>query len=90
VNLEVTRQIAELESKALRAQMNPHFVFNSLNAIQECIVTGKIDEAYTYLSKFSRLLAHGPEHSDVSRSVIAGGDEVLESLCRFGKTEIQR
>lgn len=50
------QQLAELEAKALRAQMNPHFIFNSLNAIQECIVTEKPDTAFEYLSKFSRLL----------------------------------
>ncbi|HZV71100.1 MAG TPA: histidine kinase [Saprospiraceae bacterium] len=61
----IARQITDLESKALRAQMNPHFVFNSLNAIQECIVTGKVEEAYTYLSTFSKLLRMVLEHSDV-------------------------
>lgn len=75
--LIITRQIAELESKALRAQMNPHFVFNSLNAIQECIVTGKIDEAYTYLSKFSRLLRMVLEHSDMSEVSLQAEMEVL-------------
>ncbi|MEO6130634.1 MAG: histidine kinase, partial [Saprospiraceae bacterium] len=61
----IARQITDLESKALRSQMNPHFVFNSLNAIQECIVTGRIEEAYTYLSTFSKLLRMVLEHSDV-------------------------
>jgi ligand-binding sensor domain-containing protein len=75
--LEITRQIADLESKALRAQMNPHFVFNSLNAIQECIVTGKIDEAYTYLSKFSRLLRMVLEHSDMAEVSLQSEMEVL-------------
>ncbi|MES2775144.1 MAG: histidine kinase [Bacteroidota bacterium] len=50
------QQMAELEARAIRAQMNPHFIFNSLNAIQECIVTEKIDAAYDYLSRFSKLL----------------------------------
>jgi len=50
------QQLRELEGKALRAQMNPHFIFNSLNAIQELIITGNIDHGYQYLSDFSRLL----------------------------------
>ncbi len=50
------KQKAELEMKALRAQMNPHFVFNSLSSIQESIVTGKTEAASKYLSKFSRLI----------------------------------
>lgn len=80
----VARQIAELEAKALRAQMNPHFVFNSLNAIQECIVTGKIEEAYTYLSQFSRLLRLVLEHSDVGEVSL---HEELEVLSLFVSLE---
>ena len=52
----IKQQLAELEAKAIRAQMNPHFIFNSLNAIQESIVTEKVDAAYDYLSRFSKLL----------------------------------
>lgn len=52
----IKQQMAELEAKAIRAQMNPHFIFNSLNAIQECIVTEQVDAAYDYLSRFSKLL----------------------------------
>ncbi|WP_160144163.1 ligand-binding sensor domain-containing protein [Chryseolinea soli] len=52
----VQQQMAELKSQALRSQMNPHFIFNSLNAIQELIVSENYTAAYQYLSKFSRLL----------------------------------
>jgi ligand-binding sensor domain-containing protein len=70
-------QMVHLKSPALRAQMNPHFVFNSLNAIQECVVTGKVDEAYTYLSKFSRLLRLVLEHSDKHAVLLQDELEVL-------------
>lgn len=75
--LALSQQINDLESKALKAQMNPHFVFNSLNAIQECIVTGKVDEAYTYLSKFSRLLRLVLQHSDMTVVTLHEELEVL-------------
>jgi hypothetical protein len=45
-----------LEQKLLRAQMNPHFIFNSLYSIQNFIVTEKPDKASIYLSKFARLV----------------------------------
>ena len=45
-----------LEQKALRAQMNPHFLFNSLNSIQSLIATDRNAEASIYLAKFSRLM----------------------------------
>ncbi len=60
----IKQQMAELEGKAIRAQMNPHFIFNSLNAIQESIVTENIDAAYDYLSQFSKLLRMVLDNSD--------------------------
>ncbi|MEO7308992.1 MAG: histidine kinase [Chitinophagaceae bacterium] len=59
----VKQLMAEAEMKALRAQMNPHFIFNSLNSIQECIVMKNTDGAYTYLSKFSKLVRRILENS---------------------------
>lgn len=46
----------ELEQRALRSQMNPHFMFNSLNSIQSLIATDNNAEASIYLAKFSRLV----------------------------------
>jgi uncharacterized membrane-anchored protein YhcB (DUF1043 family) len=48
--------MARNELKALRAQMNPHFVFNSLNSIQHFILTNKSADAGKYLNKFARLM----------------------------------
>ena len=49
-------EISKAELKALRAQMNPHFVFNSLNSIQHYILNSKGDEAVKYLNKFAKLI----------------------------------
>ncbi len=49
-------EIAKNELKALRAQMNPHFLFNSLNSIQQFILNHKDEEAVFYLNKFARLM----------------------------------
>ena len=54
--IAVLREKSDLEMRALRAQMNPHFVFNSLTSIQYLINEKKTDEAEFYLNKFSRLL----------------------------------
>ncbi len=48
--------MAEAEMKALRAQMNPHFIFNSLNSIQKYIWENKQEDASEYLTKFARLM----------------------------------
>ncbi len=47
---------SELEMQALRAQMNPHFIFNSLNSINMFILENNKLQASEYLSKFSRLV----------------------------------
>jgi len=47
---------AELEMKALRAQMNPHFIFNCLSAINHFILNKEEDQASDYLTRFSRLI----------------------------------
>lgn len=51
-----SNKLMEMELKALRGQMNPHFIFNSLNSIQYFILKKEPKEAYTYLSKFSGLM----------------------------------
>ncbi len=52
---EVNQELTNQQLTALRAQMNPHFIFNALNSIQKYIMTGNVDEANSYLSKFSKL-----------------------------------
>lgn len=53
---KVDQQFAELELQALRSQMNPHFVFNSLTSIQYFIQESDLDEADEYLAKFGKLM----------------------------------
>lgn len=49
-------QLVDSELAALRSQMNPHFIFNSLNSIQYFVLKKEPKEAYTYLSKFASLM----------------------------------
>ena len=53
---EYEKRIAGVEMAALRAQMNPHFMFNSLNAIKTYILKERSKEASLYLTKFSQLM----------------------------------
>lgn len=53
---ESIRKISELEMQSLRSQLNPHFMFNSLNSIQTLIMKQENDKSQTYLSRFARLL----------------------------------
>lgn len=49
-------QLIEVEQHALKSQMNPHFMFNSLNAIQGYVSKQDKMSAFTYIAKFSRLI----------------------------------
>lgn len=50
------RELLFSQLENLRSQMNPHFIFNALNSIQEYIMSNEKDMASTYLVKFSRLI----------------------------------
>ena len=49
-------ELAELKIISLRSQMNPHFIFNSLNAIKLYIIDNEKENAVYYLNKFSKLI----------------------------------
>jgi sensor histidine kinase YesM/ligand-binding sensor domain-containing protein len=53
---EFDKKIAEIEIRALRAQMNPHFIFNCLTSINRYIVKSDHKTASNYLTKFSKLI----------------------------------
>ncbi len=57
-------QLREVQEAALRSQMNPHFLFNSLNSIRYFIVTNDNEIAANYLTKFSRLIRMILENSN--------------------------
>lgn len=52
----IDREINELKRSALQAQMNPHFIFNCLNSIQNFIASGDKQNAMQYLSRFATLV----------------------------------
>jgi len=54
--LEMSKSILELQQATSRLQMNPHFIFNSLNSIQGYIANNNTTEAKWYLSKFAKLM----------------------------------
>ena len=62
-------QVSETEMKALRSQMNPHFIFNALQSIQTFLLSNKSEDANSYLLKFSklmRLVLENSQHGEVS------------------------
>jgi len=74
----INKLVAEYQLSALRAQMNPHFIFNCINSIQRYILTNKQQEAYDYLAKFSKLIRHVLNYSDKNIITLTQELEIVE------------
>jgi ligand-binding sensor domain-containing protein len=81
------QKLAESEMSALRSQMNPHFIFNTLNSINSYILERKGDEASEYLTDFSRLMRIVLENS---RKKLVSLDEELKALKLYIELESKR
>jgi LytS/YehU family sensor histidine kinase len=75
---ELQQQATELEMQAFRAQMNPHFIFNSLNAINRFILQNNKEQASEYLTKFSKLVRTILQNSQSSLITLESELESLE------------
>ncbi|MCI9845626.1 histidine kinase [Flavobacterium pectinovorum] len=73
----IQRRIAETKLEALLSQMNPHFTFNAMNAIQDFIISNDIDNSLLYISEFSKLIRKTLENSSKQLITI---DEEIEYL----------
>jgi sensor histidine kinase YesM len=71
------QKIAEIEMNALRAQMNPHFIFNCLNSIKLYSMENNSDAATSFLSKFSRLIRLVLENSRSEKITLKNELETL-------------
>jgi len=72
------KQLAKLEMQALRSQMNPHFIFNSLNSINRFILQNNKAQASEYLTKFSRLVRMILQNSQESLITLENELETLK------------
>ena len=87
IKAQLQQQATELEMQALRAQMNPHFIFNSLNAINSFILQNNKQQASEYLTKFSRLVRLILQNS---QSALITLESELESLKLYLELEALR
>ena len=71
-------QATKLQLKALRAQMNPHFMYNALNSIQNFITSNEITFAAKYLAKFAKLMRQSLDYSDLEIISLEKEIEFLE------------
>jgi len=80
-------EVAELETRVLRSQMNPHFIFNALNSINAYVRRHDAEGASTYLSKFAKVMRAVLENS---RHAEVPLQEDLDALRGYIELERQR
>lgn len=78
------QRITEVKMEALRSQMNPHFIFNAINAIQNFVIQNDTDSSLNYMNSFSSLIRKTLDYS--SRSKITVKEE-LKFLKLFVKIQ---
>ena len=83
------KESAELKMTALRSQMNPHFLFNSLNSINSFILKNKPEEASDYITSFSKLIRKILKNSENMSISLEEELEVLETYVELEKTRVQ-
>lgn len=79
----------ELENKLFRSQMNPHFIFNSLSAIQYYVTSNKPVEAGAYLSDFAKLMRLVIENSRQEYITIEQEIDALQYYLEFQKLRFE-
>lgn len=80
---QVKIDLASMEAKALRAQMNPHFIFNSLGSIQYYILQNETELADFYLGKFSKLIRQILESSKNELISLSHEIDLLENYIQL-------
>jgi Histidine kinase/Y_Y_Y domain/Two component regulator propeller len=76
---KVRQQIFELEQKAKRAQMNPHFIFNCISSIQHFVFTNELETCNDYLARFARLIRQTLDNSEKTAIQLSEEIKYLEN-----------
>lgn len=86
--VKITSQKIELENRLLRAQINPHFIFNCLNSVQGYIVNKDLNKAIRYLSDFGSLVRSALTFSLHEMITIKDELNILEIFLNFEKERL--
>lgn len=82
---KLSKEINKSKLAALNAQMNPHFMFNALNSIQEFILQNKKEQASNYLGDFADLMRSYLQHSQDDSIVLHDEIEMLKLYLKLEK-----
>ncbi|MBC5839292.1 sensor histidine kinase [Flavobacterium muglaense] len=80
---EVQKRLAETKMEALQSKMNPHFIFNAMNSIQNYIIDNNTDDALMYMGEFSKIIRKTLNNSSVQRIALSEEIEYLKSYIKL-------
>ena len=80
---EVQKRLAETKMEALQSQMNPHFIFNAMNSIQNYIIDNNTDDALMYMGEFSKIIRQTLNNSSAQRIALSNEIEYLQSYIKL-------
>ncbi len=86
---EFNATVADVELKALRSQMNPHFIFNSLNSIGSYILKNDTQSASDYLTKFAKLMRLTLENSEKKEILLSEDIALLKTYLDIERKRFQ-
>lgn len=86
---DTVRKITELEQKALKAQMNPHFIFNSLNSIQQYVMEKDTIGANKFITSFSSLIRQTLDFSTRQEITIQEELQYLATYLELERTRME-
>ncbi len=87
--MQISNRMAELEQMALKAQMNPHFIFNSLNSVQQYVIDKDLLGANKFITEFSRLIRLTLDISSKTRINIYEEISYLATYLELEKTKFE-
>lgn len=84
IKADLEKRLAQTKLQALQSQMNPHFVFNAMNSIQNFVIDNKTDDALWYMGEFSKLMR---QTLDFSSKKSISLEEEMDYLKRYIELE---
>lgn len=88
--IELKEKILELEQLALRARMNPHFIFNSLNSFYQYVIDQDLDGASKFMNDFSKLIRFLFETASLSEIALDKEIDFLSTYMELERTKFNK
>lgn len=86
---QLQQRISETEQLALKSQMNPHFIFNSLNSIQQYVIDRDVKGANSFISGFSKLMRQTLDFSSKEKITLSEEINYLKNYLELEKMRME-